>query len=73
MFETANTMLGVVGYSEINGTSFWPNTGKYERVNVEYEGVTYSISLNGRMPKPIEEALKTTGLSRKDFVEHYKI
>ncbi|HHG8587714.1 TPA: recombinase family protein [Citrobacter koseri] len=73
LFETANTMLGVVGYSEIRGSSFWPNTGQYERVNVEYEGVTYSIALNGRVPKIIASALEATGLSRKDFIARFKV
>lgn len=73
LFETANTMLGVVGYSEIRGSSFWPNTGQYERVNVEYEGVTYSIALNGRVPKVIASALEATGLSRKDFIARFKV
>ncbi|MDU7794577.1 MAG: recombinase family protein [Citrobacter freundii] len=73
LFETANTMLGVVGYSNIRGASFWPNTGQYERANVEYEGITYSIAMNGRVPKAITAALETTGLSRKEFIECYKV
>ncbi|EMV2043887.1 hypothetical protein OHH51_000001, partial [Klebsiella pneumoniae] len=73
LFETANTMLGVVGYSDIRGASFWPNTGQYERANVEYEGITYSIAMNGRVSKAITAALEATGLSRKDFIERYKV
>ncbi|WP_320734915.1 recombinase family protein [Enterobacter kobei] len=73
LFETANTMLGVVGYSDIQGASFWPNTGQYERANVEYEGITYSIAMNGRVPKAIAAALEATGLSRKEFIECYKV
>ncbi|HGA2238640.1 TPA: recombinase family protein [Enterobacter roggenkampii] len=73
LFETANTMLGVVGYSDIRGASFWPNTGQYERANVEYEGITYSIAMNGRVPKAITAALEVTGLSRKEFIECYKV
>lgn len=66
-------MLGVVGYSDIRGASFWPNTGQYERANVEYEGITYSIAMNGRVSKAITAALEATGLSRKDFIERYKV
>lgn len=73
LFETANTMLGVVGYSDIRGASFWPNTGQYERANVEYEGITYNIAMNGRVSKAITAALEATGLSRKDFIERYKV
>ncbi|AUU05389.1 recombinase family protein [Raoultella planticola] len=73
LFETANTMLGVVGYSDIRGASFWPNTGQYERANVEYEGITYSIAMNGRVSKAITTALEATGLSRKAFIERYKV
>ncbi|HFP9280664.1 TPA: recombinase family protein [Klebsiella quasipneumoniae subsp. similipneumoniae] len=73
LFETANTMLGVVGYSDIRGASFWPNTGQYERANVEYDGITYSIAMNGRVSKAITAALEATGLSRKDFIERYKV
>jgi len=73
LFETANNMLKVVGYSDIDGASFWPNTGKYERVDVVYEGNTYSIALNGRVPKAIEAALESTGLTRNDFIERYKV
>ncbi|MCM7525605.1 recombinase family protein [Klebsiella aerogenes] len=73
LFETANTMLGVVGYSDIRGASFWPNTGQYERANVEYEGITYSIAMNGRVSKAITAALEATGLSRKAFIERYKV
>ncbi|WP_065419810.1 recombinase family protein [Enterobacter asburiae] len=73
LFETANTMLGVVGYSDIRGASFWPNTEQYERANVEYEGITYSIAMNGRVSKAITAALEATGLSRKAFIERYKV
>ncbi|HEC5277449.1 TPA: recombinase family protein [Enterobacter cloacae] len=73
LFETANAMLGVVGYSDIRGASFWPNTGQYERANVEYDGITYSIAMNGRVSKAITAALEATGLSRKDFIERYKV
>ncbi|MGG8280947.1 recombinase family protein [Klebsiella sp. 141240] len=73
LFETANTMLGVIGYSDIRGASFWPNTGQYERANVEYDGITYSIAMNGRVSKAITAALEATGLSRKDFIERYKV
>lgn len=73
LYETANKMLEVVGYSDIDGASFWPNTGKYDRVDVVYEGNTYSIALNGRVPKAIEAALKSTRLTRNDFIERYKV
>ncbi|HBN1732121.1 recombinase family protein [Escherichia coli] len=73
LFNTANEMLEVVGYSEISGASFWPNTGKYDRVDIVYEGNTYSIALNGRVPKDIVTALESTGLTRKEFIERYRI
>lgn len=73
LFNTANEMLGVVGYSEIRGASFWPNTGKYDRVDVVFEGNTYSIALNGRVPKAIATALESIGLTRKEFIERYRI
>ena len=73
LFNTANEMLEVVGYSEISGASFWPNTGKYDRVDIVYEGNTYSIALNGRVPKDIATALESTGLTRKEFIERYRI
>lgn len=73
LFETANNMLREVGYHDIKGSSFWPNTEKFERVNVVYEGVTHSIALNGSLSKAVKVALNETGLSRKDFIERYRI
>ncbi|WP_445663107.1 recombinase family protein [Enterobacter soli] len=73
LFNICNGMLGNFGYSDISGASFWPNTGQHERVNIKFEGVIYSVALNGRIPKAVTAALESTGLSRKDFIERYKV
>ncbi len=73
MYDTAVTMLSEVGYPEIKGTQFWPNTGKHEKVTVAFEGVVYTISFNGRLPKAITSALEMTGLTRQQFIEKFKI
>jgi len=73
MYDAAVTMLSEVGYPEIKGSQFWPNTGKHEKVTVAFEGVVYTISFNGRLPKAITSALETTGLTRQQFIENFKV
>ncbi|MCU8611316.1 recombinase family protein [Klebsiella pneumoniae] len=73
MYDSAVTMLAEVGYPEIKGTQFWPNTGKHEKVTVAFDGVEHTISFNGRLPKAIASAIEKTGLTRQQFIEKFKI
>jgi len=73
MYDAAVDMLSEVGYPKIDGQQFWPYTGKYEKAVVKYEGTEYKISTKGRLPNAITIALETTGLTRQQFIDKYRV
>lgn len=73
LFDIATEMLKVVSYPDINGAWFWPNTEKFDRVNVSFNGTTHSVALNGRVSKAVSEAMSSTGLTRAQFIERYRV
>lgn len=71
--QVIETVLIPLGYPEIDGKQFWPNTSGGNKVTIEYQQVRYSVSLSGNLPQEIRDMIRASGYSRKDFIEMHKV
>ncbi len=71
--NVTNQMLPVLGYPDIDGKQFWPNTSGNERIAVNYNGQRYTLVAKGTLPADVALLIKESGLKRKDFIEKFRI
>ncbi|TWD33393.1 hypothetical protein [Pantoea sp. SJZ147] len=71
--QVITTALIPLGYPVIDGKQFWPNTSSGQKVIIEYQQVRYSVSLSGNLPQEVQDMIKVSGYSRKDFIEIHKV
>lgn len=71
--QVIETALTPLGYPEIDGKQFWPNTSGGNKVTIEYQQVRYSVSLSGNLPQEIRDMIRASGYSRKDFIAIHKV
>ncbi|MGX9273489.1 recombinase family protein [Pantoea ananatis] len=62
-----------LGYPEIDGKMFWPNTSGGKKVMIEYQHVRYSVSLTGNLPQDVQNMIKASGYTRKEFLDTHKV
>ena len=71
--NVTNQMLPLLGYPDIDGKQFWPNTSGNERIAVNYNGQRYTLVAKGTLPADVALLIKESGLKRKDFIEKFRI